>query len=74
MQENLKEMLLQIKSSLKTLSWGKWPSGLKHCKSIGRFLVQIRLSDLPGLGNQPRYETPSDLWVKTLLIAVINVG
>ena len=44
------------------------------CKWIGRFLIQISLSILLGLGTQPRYESPNDLWVKTLINAVTRTG
>ena len=59
---------------LKTLTWGEWPSGLRPCKWIGRFLVQTPLSALSGLGAQWRFEAPSDLWVETWVKAVINIG
>ena len=59
---------------LKTLTSGEWPSGLRHWKWIGRFLVQTPLGALPGLGNQPCYEAPSDLRVKTWIKAIINIG
>lgn len=50
---------------LKPQTRGECLSGLKRCKLIGGFLVQIRLGTLPGIGTPPRYETPGDLKVKT---------
>ena len=31
---------------------------------VRRFLVQTPLGAWPGLGTQPRYEAPGDLWVE----------
>ena len=39
--------------TLKALTWGEWPSGLRRYKRIGSLLVQTPLGTLPGLGNQP---------------------
>ena len=33
---------------------------------IKRFLVQSLLGTWPGLGTQPRYNAPGDLWVETV--------
>ena len=41
---------------------------------IGRFPVQIPLDARPGLGTQPRFEAPSDLWVKVVENAVVKIG
>ena len=59
---------------LKFLIRGEWPSGLKHFKWTGRFLVQIPLGSLPGLRKQPCYEAPSDLLVETWINALINIA
>ena len=59
---------------LKTLTWGEWPSEQSHCKGIGRFLAETLLSALSGLGTQPYYKTPSDLWVKASIKATMNTG
>ena len=40
---------------------------------IGRFLVQTPLGARPGLGTQPRYEAPGDLWVEIVENAVIKI-
>ena len=40
---------------------------------IGRFLVQTPLGTRLGLGTQPRYEAPGDLWVEIVENAVINI-
>ena len=55
---------------LKTLTRGEWPSGLRCCRLIRRFLAQILLGAWPGL---PPYEAPDDLLVKTGINAVINI-
>ena len=49
---------ITIQTNLKTLTWGEWPSGLRHYKWIGRLLVQTPLGALPGLGNQPYNDAP----------------
>ena len=43
---------------------GKWSSGLSVAIKIGRLPVQTPPGARPGLGNQPRYEAPSDLWLE----------
>ena len=40
---------------------------------IGRFPVQTPLGARLGLGTQPRYEAPGDLWVEIVENAVINI-
>ena len=41
---------------------------------IGRFPVQTPLGARLGLGTQPCYEAPGDLWVEIVENAVINIG
>ena len=41
---------------------------------IGRFPVQIPLGAWPGLGPQPPYKTPGDLWVEIVENPEINIG
>ena len=43
----------------------EWPSGLRCCDRIGKFIIQTLPGARLGLGIQPRYEAPSDLRVET---------
>ena len=74
MPENVKMIITYIESSLKTLTWREWPTGLSHCGWIGRFLVQTTLGAQPGLGIQPHYEASGDLQVETWINAVLDIG
>ena len=58
--------------TLKTLTRGEWPSGLRRCKRIGKFLVQTLAQ--PGLETQSRYKGPDVLWDGTWIKSVINIG
>ena len=59
---------------LKTLPWRELPSGLRHWRWIGKFLVQTQLSARLGLRVQPCYEVPDNLLVETWIHMVINIG
>ena len=48
--------------------------GLGVVVRIGRFPVQSLLGARPGLGIQPLYEAPGDLWVENVKHRVINIG
>ena len=41
----------------------QWPSALRLCEQIGRFMVQTPLDPRLGLGTQPGYEASGDLLV-----------
>ena len=53
--------------------WKELPNELRHCEEIGRFPIQTPLRAQPGLGTQPRYESPSSLRIEHRQIAVTNI-
>ena len=63
----MKHLHLQIfyhnKDDRKPFRESEWPSEGIVIRT-GRFLVQNPLCARPGLGTQPGYEVPGDLWVE----------
>ena len=51
---------------VKVKVWGEWPSGLKCCRKNQMVPGSNPTKHLAGLGPQPRYEAPSDLWVENV--------
>ena len=54
--------------------WGEWPSGLRHWNQNWKVPGSTPLDAWPGLGTQPHYKAPGDLWVELVENAVINIG
>ena len=62
--------------TLKSLTYGEWPSGLRRNRWIGGFLVQTTLSPKSSdkFRTQPRFEVFGGLCSKTWIKVVINIG
>ena len=52
----------------------EWRSGLRYCNKYWKVTGSILLGARPGLGTQPLYEAPSDLWVEIVKNAATNIA